>query len=50
MIKRIGVESRRKIERFLGRHVHLDLRVEVSENWRRDARVVNRMIEGAGER
>ncbi|MEN9797651.1 MAG: hypothetical protein RL653_1347 [Pseudomonadota bacterium] len=33
MLKRIGTESRKRIERLLGTHVFLDLRVRVEERW-----------------
>lgn len=33
-IKRLGIESRRKIERFTGKHIYLDLTVKVSKDWR----------------
>lgn len=37
MLKRIGTESRKEIEMFLGRPVHLNLWVKVSKNWREKA-------------
>ena len=33
MLKRIGTEARKRIERLLGTHVFLDLRVRVEERW-----------------
>lgn len=33
-IKRLGIESRKDIEIFLGKKVYLELRVKVMENWR----------------
>ena len=33
MLKRIGTESRKRMERLLGTHVFLDLRVRVEERW-----------------
>jgi GTP-binding protein Era len=33
-IKRLGITARKDIEKFLGKHIHLDLYVRVSENWR----------------
>lgn len=33
-VKRIGTEARRDIERFVERHVHLDLFVKVDKDWR----------------
>jgi GTP-binding protein Era len=35
MLKRIGSEARRRVERFLERPVYLDLWVKVRENWRK---------------
>ena len=34
-VKRLGREARSEIERFTGRNVFLELRVDVKENWRR---------------
>ena len=36
MLKRIGTAARKDIERFLQKHVFLQLHVQVSENWRND--------------
>jgi GTP-binding protein Era len=44
MLKRIGSESRREIERELGRKVYLELWVKVREHWRRDERYVERLV------
>lgn len=41
MVRRIGSESRRKIEEFLGRPVYLDLRVKVLRNWRKRESALN---------
>lgn len=38
MIKRIGTYSRQDIEKMLGRHVNLQLIVQVVENWRNSSR------------
>jgi GTP-binding protein Era len=46
MIKKIGTESRMKIEELLGRHVFLDLTVGVKPEWREDVRSLDRMIDG----
>ncbi|MDP2174798.1 MAG: GTPase Era [Bacteroidota bacterium] len=35
-IKRIGVEARKDIEKFVGKKVFLDLRVKVEEDWRKN--------------
>jgi GTP-binding protein Era len=40
MLKRIGVESRRELERFFGIQVFLGLTVDVRRNWRRDPRAL----------
>ncbi len=36
LLKKIGMESRKEIENFLGREVYLDLWVKVREKWRKD--------------
>ena len=41
MIKRIGTEARRDLEKFFGSRVFLDLRVKVKANWRDDERVLD---------
>ncbi len=33
-LKKIGTEARKDIEKFLGKHVFIDLHVKVSKNWR----------------
>jgi GTP-binding protein Era len=38
MIKRIGTEARRDLEKWLGKQVHLELFVKVVEGWSRDPR------------
>lgn len=43
MIKRVGIEARRDIERLLGRKVFLDLTVRVAPAWRRDEREIRRL-------
>ena len=35
-IKRLGIEARKDIERFLGKDIYLELYVKVLENWRDD--------------
>jgi len=35
-LKKIGLNARKVIERFLNREVFLDLSVKVSKNWRKD--------------
>ncbi|MBI2104689.1 MAG: GTPase Era [Candidatus Omnitrophica bacterium] len=43
MLKRIGQEARRQLERLLGRKVHLALWVKVAEDWRRDERILREL-------
>ena len=43
MIKQVGVEARRDIERLLNCKVFLDLTVRVSPAWRRDERQIRRL-------
>lgn len=47
MIRRVGSEARRDIERLLGCKVYLDLTVRVSPQWRRDEREIRRLGYGA---
>ena len=41
-LKRIGTESRKKIEHMLGTKVYLKLFVRVQKNWRRDTRALRK--------
>ncbi|MBU2975572.1 GTPase Era [Zobellia sp. B3R18] len=41
-LKRVGVESRKDLEQFFGKQVHLELYVKVNKNWRSDARQLKR--------
>ena len=43
MLKQVGIEARRDIERLLGCKVFLDLTVRVSPAWRRDERQIRRL-------
>ncbi len=43
LIKRIGTQARMDIERLLGRHVFLDLKVAVRKGWTRDAAEIERL-------
>ncbi len=43
MIRRVGTEARRDIERLLGCKVYLDLKVRVAPQWRRDERQIRRL-------
>lgn len=49
MIKTIGTEARRDIERLLDRKVYLKLDVKVQPKWRRDQNEIRRMGYDAGE-
>lgn len=48
MVRRIGTEARVDLERLLGSRVHLDLRVKVKKDWRRDASQIKRFGYGEG--
>jgi GTP-binding protein Era len=37
-LKKVGIESRKDIEHFIGKKVHLELLVKVKEKWRNDPR------------
>ncbi len=39
-IKKLGEESRKAVEEFLGREVYLELRVKVRKNWRSDEKML----------
>jgi GTP-binding protein Era len=43
MIKAIGSSARKEIEASMGRRVHLDLRVRVRKDWRRDDALLDRL-------
>jgi len=42
-LTRIGRTARKGIERLLGGHVYLDLRVKVAKNWQRDPKKMGRL-------
>jgi GTP-binding protein Era len=44
MLKRIGMEARREIERMLDKKVYLELWVKVRESWRRDEGAVDELM------
>jgi GTP-binding protein Era len=48
MVRRIGTEAREDLERLLASRVHLDLRVKVKKDWRRDASQIKRFGYGEG--
>ena len=43
MIKRVGIEARKDLERMFGCKVYLDLNVRVAPLWRRDANEIRRL-------
>ena len=42
MIKRVGTDSRKDMEVFLGKKVYLDLYVRVDKDWRNDEKKLKR--------
>jgi GTPase len=42
-IKQIGTEARHDVERLLGAHIYLDLKVKVTPGWRNDTRFLERL-------
>ncbi|MFZ9943833.1 MAG: GTPase Era [Bacteroidia bacterium] len=42
-IKQLGIQSRRKIEQFVGKQVFLELTVKVRTDWRNDPKTLDRM-------
>ena len=47
-IREIGTEARIDMERLLGTKSHLDLRVKVRKDWRRDGSQIKRFGYGEG--
>ena len=41
-LKRVGVESRKDLEKFFGKKIHLELYVKVNKNWRSNQRQLRR--------
>ena len=41
-LKRVGVESRKDLENFFDKQVHIELYVKVNKNWRNDSRQLKR--------
>lgn len=41
-LKKVGVESRKDLEKFFGKQVHIELYVKVNKNWRSNARQLKR--------
>ena len=48
MLKAIGQEARRQLERLLGRKVYLGLWVKVAEDWRQDPHLLRQLGYGGG--
>jgi GTP-binding protein Era len=48
VVRAIGTEARHDMERLLGTGVHLDLRVKVKKDWRRDSSQIRRFGYGEG--
>ena len=40
MLKKIGQQARKEIERMMGHQVYLELTVKVREKWKRDERML----------
>ena len=43
MIKKIGQDARREIEKLTGRKIFLELRVKVMKNWRNDENLLRQL-------
>jgi GTP-binding protein Era len=43
MLKRIGVQARKEMEEYLGKHLFLEIRVEVRKNWRSNPKELQRL-------
>lgn len=41
-LKRVGVQSRKDLEKFFGKQVHIEIYVKVNKNWRSDQRQLKR--------
>jgi GTP-binding protein Era len=41
-IKKLGTESRRKIEKFISKHIFIDITIKVREDWRNDERQLDK--------
>lgn len=41
-LKWVGIESRKELEKFFGKHIHLELYVKVNKNWRNDPQQLKR--------
>jgi len=51
LLKEVGIAARKDLEKFLGRHIYLELRVKVTSGWRDDEKALKNfgVGEGAGE-
>ena len=49
MLKHVGIDARRDLERIFGCKVFLELEVRVKPNWREDAREIRRLGYAADE-
>jgi GTP-binding protein Era len=41
-IKRVGMESRREMERFFGKQIHIELYVKINKDWRSNQQMLRR--------
>lgn len=41
-IKRLGIDARKDIEEFIGKHIYLDLSVKVKKDWREDENMLKK--------
>ena len=41
-LKRVGIESRKDLESFFGKQVHIELYVKVNKNWRSNEKQLKR--------
>ena len=41
-IKQLGIQSRKRIEQFVGKHIFLELTVKVRTDWRNDPKSLDR--------
>lgn len=41
-IKKLGTEARRKIEKFINKHIFIDITIKVREDWRNDERQLDK--------
>ena len=41
-LKWVGIEARKDLEKFFGKHIHIELVVKINKNWRNDAKQLRR--------